>query len=126
MARFRPTPSSTTRGNGFYTAQDVYAAARVFTGWNLNINRGTGDGNNLYSFIYNANQHETAAKTFSFPVYSDGGTTIPSRSASAGMQDGLDLMNALAMHPETARRVAQKLYDFFVSETVPAPAAFIN
>src|SRR5207237_1578556 len=72
------------------------------------------------------NQHETAAKTFSFPVYSDGGTTIPSRSASAGMQDGLDLINALAMHPETARRVVQKLYDFFVSETVPASPAFIN
>jgi uncharacterized protein (DUF1800 family) len=115
-----------SRGVGFYTEQDVYAAARVFTGWNLHIDRGTGDGNNLYSFIYNANQHETAAKTFSFPVYSDGGTTIPSRSASAGMQDGLDLINALAMHPETARRVAQKLYDFFVSETVPASPAFIN
>src|SRR5881227_524189 len=45
-----------SRGVGFYTEQDVYAAARVFTGWNLNINRGTGDGNNLYSFVYNANQ----------------------------------------------------------------------
>jgi len=115
-----------SRGVGFYTEQDVYAAARVFTGWNLRIDRGTGDGNNAYSFVYNANNHETAAKTFSFPVYSDGGTTIPSRSASAGMQDGLDLINALAMHPETARRVATRLYEFFVSETAPAPAAFIN
>src|SRR5712671_420412 len=115
-----------SRGVGFYTEQDVYAAARVFTGWNLHIDRGTGDGNNLYSFIYNANNHETAAKTFSFPIYSVGGTTIPSRAASAGMQDGLDLINALSMHPETARRVAQRLYDFFISETVPASPAFIN
>src|SRR5438552_13808145 len=115
-----------SRGVGFYTEQDVYAAARVFTGWNLRTTRGSGDGDNTYAFVYNANNHETAAKTFSFPVYSDGGSTIPSRAASAGMQDGLDLMNALAMHPETARRVAQKLYDFFISEVVPASPAVIN
>jgi uncharacterized protein (DUF1800 family) len=42
------------------------------------------------------------------------------------MQDGLDLINALSMHPETARRLCQKLYDFFVSEAVPASPAFIN
>ena len=115
-----------SRGVGFYTEQDVYAAARVFTGWNLRITRGSGDGDNTYSFIYNANQHETAPKTFSFPIYSDGSTTIQTRSASAGQQDGLDLINALSMHPETARRVAQKLYDFFVSETIPAPPGFIE
>ena len=115
-----------SRGVGFYTESDVYAAARVFTGWNLRIDRGATDGTSVYSFVYNATSHETAAKTFSFPIYSDGGTTIPTRAASGGMQDGLDLMNALAMHPETARRVAQKLYDFFVSETVPASTGYIN
>ena len=115
-----------TRGVGFYTEQDVYAAARVFTGWNVRIDRGSADGDNTYSFVYNANNHETAAKTFSFPVYSDGSMTIQSRAAAGGMQDGLDLINALAMHPETASRVAGKLYAFFVSETVPAPASLIN
>jgi uncharacterized protein (DUF1800 family) len=115
-----------SRGVGFYTEGDVYAAARVFTGWNLRIDRGATDGTSGYSFIYNANNHETAAKTFSFPIYSDGSTTIPSRAASGGMQDGIDLINALAMHPETARRVAGKLYAFFVSETVPADQSFIN
>jgi uncharacterized protein (DUF1800 family) len=115
-----------SRGVGFYTESDVYAAARVFTGWNLRIDRGATDGSSGYSFIYNANNHETAAKTFSFPIYSDGGPTIPSRAASAGMQDGIDLINALAMHPETARRVAGKLYQFFVSETIPADSGFIN
>ncbi|HXD72952.1 MAG TPA: DUF1800 domain-containing protein [Vicinamibacterales bacterium] len=115
-----------SRGVGYYTEQDVYAAARVFTGWNLHVDRGSGDGDNAYSFIYNANLHETSAKTFSFPIYGDGSTTIPARSASAGMQDGLDLINALSTHPETARRVAQKLYDFFVSESVPADPNFLN
>ncbi len=115
-----------SRGVGFYTEQDVYAAARVFTGWNLRIDRGAGDGSNAYSFVYNANLHETAPKTFSFPIYSDGSSTIPSRAASEGMQDGLDLINALSMHPETARRVVTKLYHFFISETVPPSAAFID
>ena len=64
-----------TRGVGFYTEDDVYAAARVFTGWNLQ-----GDArltNGSFSFVYNANAHETNAKTFSFPIYGDGGRTIP-------------------------------------------------
>src|SRR5215472_12803622 len=115
-----------SRGVGFYTESDVYAAARVFTGWNLRTVRGAIDGTSAYSFVYNAANHETAAKTFSFPIYSDGTTTIPSRSASAGMQDGIDLISALAMHPETARRVAGKLYAFFISETTPPDPSFIT
>ncbi len=71
-----------------YVETDVYAAARVFTGWNL---RGSddyrqdeyGDLNAYQEFFYNADQHETTAKTFSFPIYSDGSKTIPGRSGSA-------------------------------------------
>ena len=106
-----------SRGVGFYTEDDVYAAARVFTGWNLD---------KAMAFTYNANAHETTAKTFSFPIYSDGGHTIPARAASAGMQDGIDLINALAMHQETATLVATKLYSYFVSETVSPDPAFIG
>jgi uncharacterized protein (DUF1800 family) len=42
------------------------------------------------------------------------------------MQDGIDLINALSMHPETARRLATKLYGFFVSETAPPDPNLIN
>ena len=107
-----------SRGVGYYTENDVYAAARVFTGWNLD--------RSTYTFVYNANAHETSAKTFSFPIYSGGSTTIPARAASAGMQDGIDFINALSVHPETARRVVTKLYTFFVSEAVPPDPNFIN
>jgi uncharacterized protein (DUF1800 family) len=113
-----------TRGVGFYTEDDVYAAARVFTGWNLQGDTRSATGS--FSFVYNANAHETTPKTFSFPIYGDGGLTIPSRSASAGMQDGLDLIGALAGHPETARRLATKLFGFFVSETSDPPSSFID
>src|SRR5688572_2739394 len=68
-----------TFGLGNYTEQDVYAAARVFTGWNLRNATGgrTDDPATYYEFFYNANQHDTAAKTFSFPIYNNGDKTIP-------------------------------------------------
>jgi uncharacterized protein (DUF1800 family) len=114
-----------TMGVGFYTEPDVYAGAKVFTGWNLE-RVGGADPNGYYRFIYNAGQHDATAKTFSFPIYPDGGKTIPARTAAAGMQDGLDLIAALARHPETARRLARKLYGFFVSEINDPEEALIN
>src|SRR5262245_5518123 len=114
-----------TVGVGFHTEQDVYAAARVFTGWNLRrTNRGGQDGTASYEFIYNANQHDTNAKEFSFPVAGDS-NTIPARSAEGGMQDGLDLIHALAFHPETARRLARRLWTWFVSETADPDGEFV-
>src|SRR3954463_943706 len=92
-----------TVGVGTYPEPDVYAAARVFSGWNLQRPGTAADGSQHYEFIYNAGQHETTAKTFSFAIYPDGGKTIPARSAGDGMQDGLDFINGLAAHPNTAR-----------------------
>ncbi|MBI4265872.1 MAG: DUF1800 domain-containing protein [Acidobacteria bacterium] len=117
-----------TFGLGNYTEQDVYAAARVFTGWNLRNPqrlRNT-DPNAYWEFFYNANQHETSAKTFTFPIYRDGTRTIPARSAADGMQDGIDFITALATHPETARRLARKLWGFFVSELEAPDPAFVE
>lgn len=114
-----------TVGVGYHTEEDVYAAARVFTGWNLRrANAGTETVR--YEFVYNAGQHETSAKTFSFPIYANGSRTIPARAAADGMQDGLDLIDALARHPETARRLARRLYGFFVSELDQPTEAFLS
>jgi uncharacterized protein (DUF1800 family) len=115
-----------TVGVGNYTEADVYAAARVFTGWNLARPGTAADGSQRYDFIYNANQHETTAKTFSFAVYPDGGKTIPARAAAAGMQDGVDFINGLAAHPNTARYLATKLYRFFVTEFGAVNVTFVN
>jgi uncharacterized protein (DUF1800 family) len=117
-----------TFGVGNYTEQDVYAAARVFTGWNLRNATGgrADDPATYYEFVYNANQHDTAAKAFTFPVYADGGRTIPARSAADGMQDGIDFITGLARHPETARRLARKLWNFFVSELEAPDPGFVE
>jgi uncharacterized protein (DUF1800 family) len=115
-----------TMGVGHYTEPDVYAAARVFTGWNLLSPARATDGSQAYRFIFNANQHDTAAKTFSFPIYSDGNKTIPARAASDGMQDGLDFISGLAANPETGRYLAKKLYRFFISEAGDVDAAWVS
>lgn len=120
-----------TFGLGNYTEQDVYAAARVFTGWNLRpVGQlrvgGVDNPNAYYEFFYNPNQHDTSAKTFTFPIYPDGRTTIPARSPSEGMQDGIDFIDALARHPETARRLARKFWNFFVSEITPPNPDYVN
>ena len=100
-----------TMGVDTFAETDVYAGARVFTGWNL-----TRPSNAYYTFSYVAGQHDTAAKEFTFPIYTNGSRVIPARSADAGMQDGIDLINAVAAHPATGPRLARKLYQFFVSE----------
>jgi uncharacterized protein (DUF1800 family) len=102
-----------TMGVGHYTEADVYAAARVFTGWNLRRSGDQAAGTQAFQFAYNAGQHDTNAKTFSFPIYRDGNRTIPGRPAADGMQDGMDLVTALA---GDGRHLATKLYRFFVSE----------
>jgi uncharacterized protein (DUF1800 family) len=114
-------------GVGNYTEQDVYTAARVFTGfnWQLVGDRAANTAS-YYTFLYRPNDHDTNAKEFTFPIYLDGGRIIPARSAAAGEQDALDLIIALARHPATARRLATKLYKFFLNETSEPDPALIN
>jgi uncharacterized protein (DUF1800 family) len=116
-----------TVGVGRYTESDVYAAARVFTGWNLRRSEpfSKDDPNAYQAFGYNPDDHDTSAKTFSFPI-ANGSRTIPERGAAAGMQDGIDLITALATHPETARRLARKFWHFFVSEVHEPDPQFVD
>jgi len=117
-----------TWGLGNYVESDVYAAAHVFTGWNLRNVPGPQGGNDPTSyqeFAYNANQHDTSAKIFSYRI-NGGSNTIPARTAAAGMQDGVDLLTSLASNPATARRLAGKFWNFFISELDPPDPAFLD
>ena len=115
-----------TFGIGNYTEEDVYAAARVFTGWNLRlVNRGA-DAENYYEFQYVPNNHDTTEKTFTFAIYANGSKTIPSRAASDGLQDGVDFITALATHPKTAERLARKLWHFFVTDALDPDPDFVR
>jgi uncharacterized protein (DUF1800 family) len=112
-----------TMGVGNYVEADVYAGARVFTGWNM---QRLGGADSYYRFVYDANNHETSAKTFTFPIYANGDKTIPARSAADGIQDGIDLIDAVVRHPATGPRLARKLYAYFVNEVDGADATLIN
>jgi uncharacterized protein (DUF1800 family) len=115
-----------TTGVGHYTEEDVYAAARVFTGWNLRLSGDrTTAATSYYEYVYNAGQHDPTAKTFTFAVMPDGSKTIPARAAADGEQDGIDLIRALARRPETAERLARRFFAFFVSELESAPDGLI-
>jgi uncharacterized protein (DUF1800 family) len=113
-----------TMGVGTFTENDVYAGARAFTGWNL-TRSGSGAAGR-FVFNYNAAQHDTTAKEFSFPIYGGGDRVIPARSPAAGMQDGLDLIDAVARHPATGPRLARKMYAYFVNEVDPPDPALID
>lgn len=116
-----------TTGVGHYVEEDVYAAARVFTGWNLRV---VGDRasavSTYYEYVYNANQHDPTAKTFTFAVMPDGTKTIPARAAADGEQDGIDLIRALARRPQTAERLARRFWAYFVSEFTAPPDSLIT
>jgi len=111
-------------GIGNYVEADVYASARVFTGFNWQINGDRASNTaSWYSYVYRPADHDATAKTFTFAIYPNGGKTIPARAAANGEQDAADLIFALATHPATARRLATRLYKFFVNETSdPDPA----
>jgi uncharacterized protein (DUF1800 family) len=114
-------------GIGHYTEADVYAAARVFTGFNWQPIGDRADVNNsYYAFVYRPNDHDTNAKEFTFAIYPDGGRVIPARAAANGEQDALDLVLALVRHPETAHRLATRLYKFFVNETAQPDTTLIS
>ena len=70
--------------------------------------RRAADGRSTTSSSTTPSQHDTAAKTFSFPIYPDGSTTIPARSAADGMQDGIDFIDGARgesrTRPATSRR----------------------
>ena len=114
-------------GIGNYTEADVYAAARVFTGFNWQI---VGDRSqatqSFYAYQYRPNDHDTNAKEFTFAVYPDGSRVIPARPAAQGEQDALDFILALSRHPATAHRLATRLYKFFVNETAEPDPALIS
>ena len=70
-------------GRRHYAETDVYAGARVFTGWNLARPRQRRRAATTRSTTTPA-QHETTAKKFTFPIYPDGGKTIPARVGGGG------------------------------------------
>jgi uncharacterized protein (DUF1800 family) len=114
-----------TFGVDYVVEDDVKAAAKVFTGWNLRFTPGTsGDPARHYEYFFDSrtSRHNQEVKTFTFDIYPNGGRSIQ----PTGEQEGIDFITAICRHPQTGPRLARKLYAYFVSELQPAPQAFVD
>ena len=92
--------------DGGYTQKDVQEVARVFTGWTIDQPRGGG------RFLFRPQMHDPDNKTVL-------GQVIAGYRGVDGMREGEKVLDLLAMHPATARHLAYKLAQRFVSDTPP-------
>jgi uncharacterized protein (DUF1800 family) len=114
--------------DGGYTQDDVIAVARAFTGWTVYPPRGEarervdraiararrfgGAGVVVRGdFLFRPDAHDAGAKTVL-------GHTL---QAGRGIEDGEDVLNLVAAHPATCRRIALLLARRFVADEPPAP-----
>lgn len=87
--------------DGGYSEADVAEVARCFTGWTIDA-RGAGD----HEFRFVPARHDFGAKQVL-------GMSLP---AGQGIEDGLAVLDRLAVHPSTARHIARKLLCRFVQD----------
>jgi len=83
-----------TLGEGHYSEQDVKEAARAFTGWSVDLDRG--------EFLFRALQHDEGVKTL---------------LGRSGNLTGDDVLRTLLAHPRTAEHIVEKLWRELVSPT---------
>ena len=94
-------------GVGNYTEDDVKECARAFTGWTIaNRNARYPWGPFPLEFEYRPWDHDDSPKTF---------------LGERGRFNGEDIVDIIVKQPATGRFIAEKLYNFFVSDD-PAPA----
>lgn len=98
-----------TIGVGNFSQKDVKEVARCFSGWTYvrdvaNPNYGT--------FFFDARKHDDGPKTVL-------GQSIP---AGGGQADGVAVLEMLAAHPLTARRIASKIAVWMLGEGAPPTA----
>ncbi|MFN0074310.1 MAG: DUF1800 domain-containing protein [Chloroflexota bacterium] len=82
-----------TIGIGNYSEDDVKAGARSFTGWHIDPT--------VMAFTFRPGAHDYGVKAF---------------LGQSGSLDGGDVIDALVAHPSTGRRLATRLFKFFVHD----------
>lgn len=96
--------------DGGYTQKDVQELARAFTGWTIVPPRaalfGLYDFSQAGTFIFNPRQHDDTAKRVL-------GINLP---AGGGINDATKVIDALAVHPSTAKFLSTKLARRFVAD----------
>jgi uncharacterized protein (DUF1800 family) len=89
--------------NGGYTQADVINVARAFTGWTIF------DPQRFGEFQFNPQMHDRAEKVVLGQKFPRGG----------GENEGVQIIDMLAVHPSTARFISRKLAQRFVADDPP-------
>lgn len=92
-----------------YTEEDVKAAAKVLTGFRINILN--------FGYYFDASQHHTGNKQFS-SFY--GNTTITGKAGAAGEQELDEMLDMIFDNTEVAKHICRRLYMFFVYYEIDA------
>ena len=87
--------------DGGYSQQDVIEVARALTGWTIDPQKG--------AYVFRQGVHDAELKTVL-------GSRLP---AGRGIEDGEQVLDILAGHPNTARYITRKLVVRFVSDSAP-------
>ncbi|MCV2348688.1 DUF1800 family protein [Paucibacter sp. Y2R2-4] len=98
--------------DGGYTQRDVTELARILTGWTVDYRAvlRAGESQRASLFIFDAARHDGGSKQW-----------LGRQVQAAGQQEGEMALDVLAAHPATARHLAFKFAQAFVSD-VPPPA----
>lgn len=97
--------------DGGYTQFDVEEVARAFTGWTIVAPRNNRLLGKRGEFIFAPTHHDEGEKLVL-------GYTLP---AGQGLRDGEQILEILIDHPSTAKYIASKLVQRFVSDNPPSP-----
>ncbi|MEE9325675.1 MAG: DUF1800 domain-containing protein [Cocleimonas sp.] len=92
-----------TLGRGHYSENDVKAAAKSFTGWGTDRNRGT--------YQFNGMKHDTGRVTF---------------MGRTGAFSGDQIIDIILEKPRVAEHIAEKFWKEFVSDSRPDPRVIRN
>jgi uncharacterized protein (DUF1800 family) len=103
-------PADFYTNNTGYIDEDVYEAARAFTGWSIANGDSQSGGLNDGSFMTKSNWHDRFTKHVL-------GHTIPSNQEA--LIDGQSALDRIAAHPATATNIAKKLCRRLISDNPP-------
>jgi len=109
--RWREVPGATSGKPIGYIDEDVYEAARAFTGWTIADGTGIGKGESLPNtgeFYYNDGWHDNYQKRVLGVEFN------PNESPLA---DGNKVLDLVAFHPATAKHICQKFCKRLIADT---------
>jgi uncharacterized protein (DUF1800 family) len=111
--RWREVPGALQGHPSGYIDQDVYEAARAFTGWTIEDGSGVDARRKLPQtgqFVYVENWHDGYQKRVLGSEF---------EAFSPAMADGRQVLDLVAQHPATARFVCEKLCRRLLGDPVP-------